>query len=153
MKQTMTGEHHDLVVDGELTVNGAVRGVTVPSGCHVTVNGVLAGSISVAEDGGVMVYGTFTPESVLNDGIVMVGGIAMVDARDLDDLGHFALSPGTLIGDRGLQLQADGSLVRLEGRNHNVDIDGEVWCAWVQSEQRFVPMDELKLRNAEKPNG
>lgn len=149
MKRTIVGEHQDLVVEGELTVNGAVRGVTVRSGCHLTVNGALAGPITVAEGGGVIVYGTFTPDSLTNHGIVMVGGVAMVDRGDLDDLGYFAVSPGTLIGDRGLQLQADGSLVRLEGRNHNVNIDGGLWCAWVQSEQRFIPLDELKQINAE----
>jgi len=150
MKRTIDGEHHDLMVEGELTVNGAVRGVTVPSGCHLTVNGALDGTVQVEEGATLVVFGTLTPTSVANDGMLMVGGVAMVKIGDLDDLGYFALSPGSLVGDGDQQIQPDGSLLPLDaGRSHDVKIDGNVWCAWIRSDQRFVPMAELKRQSPE----
>ncbi|WP_109507338.1 hypothetical protein [Nocardioides speluncae] len=63
------------------------------------------------------------------------------------DLGRFVLSPGTIVNTETI-LGADGTEEELGGQDRTINIDGSVWCAWIESEGRFIPMSELEAAAA-----
>jgi hypothetical protein len=144
MNQTHVGQFSDLMVTGELTVNGTVTGAHIPAESSLTVNGVVNGAITVDEDGVLMVMGTFVPESTSNAGLILVAGMASVTREDLATLGRFGVSPGSMVLDR-FALDPDGQLRELTpGSKTTLDVAENDWCIWIEHEERFIPLDEIK---------
>lgn len=148
MDQVLMGEQCELEVRGNVTVNGAVDGATVYAGAALTVNGALSGHLQIEEGGVALANGAVTGLTANNQGMIMVSGAIELSSQELDGLGNFAVTPGSVVN-RGV-LERDGSLrAPVDGESLNVSANEEDWCVWLRDEQAFVPLTEIRRRTTE----
>lgn len=141
-ERTLVGEFTDLEVEGDMAVNGSVRGLRIPSGTGLVVNGAVFGDVVVRRDGALVVNGTFSPDRVHNEGTILVAGVADVARDELAGLGRFGMSPGSFL-EGNLLLDRDGSLRRIVGGT--LEMDDDLWRIWLADEGRFAPLGEVAI--------
>lgn len=144
MPRYLTGGFEGLEVAGEeLTVTGLVEGARIAGGSALEVVGAFNGDLDIEEGGVLSVTGTFTPGAVSNQGIILVGGLAMLQRADRRRIGYFAISPGSTINGETI-VMPDGTERPVTPPHETLDPDGEAFCVWIEEENRFIPQDELQ---------
>lgn len=134
---------------GQLTINGDVNGIAIAEGASLTINGQVRGSIAIGEGGVLLANGLFNPSHVDNAGVISVAGMVLVSPMDTAGLGMFAVSPGSLLGDR-LVLMRDGTLVDISEAGESLTVQGDERCVWFEDERRWLPVDRAERRAAER---
>jgi hypothetical protein len=147
--RTLVGEvGNHLDVTGHVVVHGTVAaGASVGEDAHLEVAGSLDGPLRVAHGGVVSVHGTYRGDVVLNDGLVLVAGVAALDAVRRR---RVAVAYGTLLkGTYGEAWTIDGNgrLRRLDGAT-SMDVRmaahlTAAYCLWSDRAGAFLPVEDL----------
>lgn len=93
--------------------------------------------------------GLFNPSHVDNAGVISVAGMVMVSPMDTTGLGIFAVSAGSLLGDR-LVLMRDGTFVDIGEAGEDMTVQGDERCAWFDDERRWLSVDRAERFAAER---
>lgn len=130
-----------LDVVGKDTIQGAVQaGATIRTGSTLTVKGAAAGHFVIEEDAILSVQGTLSA-TFDNRGTVLVAGVMTVG---FPRTGNLAVAVGTILTDHPhgtVQLQADGSLMRMDGGHYdNVNVRS-TYMALDREAGEFVALD------------
>lgn len=139
---TRRGDFTDeLDVVGKETIQGAVQaGATIRSQSILTVQGAAAGHFVIEEDAILSVQGTLSA-TFDNQGTVLVAGVV---TGEIPRSGDVALAVGTILTDhpRGIvQLQADGSLMRMDGGPYGDVSVGSTYMALDRQAGEFVALE------------
>ena len=146
MGQTQQGEYKDLVVIGELTVQGSVSGrIDVQDGAHLVVQGSISGMLHVAADAIVNIQGLASGEVSINDGLILIAGMTTWGMGNIP--GRVAVAVGTLVAPEGhtpLVIRPDGTLASPPD-SIDVRTAPDEYCYFDHELQQFVPLKNLPV--------
>lgn len=143
---SMTTRHGNftdqLDVVGKETIQGALQaGAVIRTGATLTVQGAAAGHFVVEEDAILSVQGTLSA-TFDSQGTVLVAGVV---TGGFPRTGNVAIAVGTILTDHPdgtVQLQADGSLTRMDdGHYDNVNV-GSTYLALDRCREPFVALGD-----------
>jgi hypothetical protein len=147
--RTVIGEVADhLEVTGSVVVQGTVAaGATLGDGARLDVEGALDGPVRIGRSAVLTVHGTYSGDAVVNDGLVLVAGVATLDAVRRR---RVAVAYGSML--RGAYGEAwtidgNGRLRRLDGGTSlDIHIAAHLaanYCLWSEVAGAFLPVEEL----------